>query len=119
MTLATKHDEILLAIRSRLASANDVMDLELISPAALLALPAIPLKNLEAELPVILGFKPQRRNSGIFCAHADRLILSRKSCCCRAGRKWKNRSSDISSTSGLPFSKFAPARKSAQIISRQ
>ena len=119
MALATKHDKILLSICSQVASANDVMDLELIAPAAVLALPAIPLKNLEAELGVIFGVKPRPRAFGSFFVHADRRILSRNRCCCGEGRKPKNRSSDISSTSGLPLSRLAPARKSAQIISRQ
>ena len=119
MAGATERNQILFAIRARLAPANDVVDLELLALAASLALPVIPLKNLAAKELVILGAKSQTRAFGSFPAHAESLILSRNSCCCGKGRKWKNRSSDTSSTSGLPFSKFAPARKSAQIISRQ
>jgi hypothetical protein len=50
MALTTKHDEVRFAIRSRVASPNDVMDLELISPAALLALPPVPFKDSDAKL---------------------------------------------------------------------
>ena len=35
------------------------------------------------------------------------------------GRNLKNRKADCKRTSEFPFSRFAPARKSAQIISRQ
>ena len=36
-----------------------------------------------------------------------------------AGRKWNERESALSNTSGSPSFKLAPAKKSAQIISRQ
>jgi hypothetical protein len=119
VTAAAQDDEVLFAIRPQLAPPDKVVDLELISATALLTSPAITLKDLEAESAVLLCLEPKLRAFGKCSAHANRLIVSTNRCCCGAGRNLKNRSSDISSTSVLPFSRFAPARKSAQIISRQ
>jgi hypothetical protein len=106
VTAVAQDDEVLFANRPQLAPPDKVVDLELIPPAALLALPAITLKNLEAELPVTISPNPQLRSFRRSSAHAERLGLSTNRCCCGGGRKLKNRSSDISSTSVLPFSRF-------------
>jgi hypothetical protein len=45
VTAAAQNDEVLFAVRPQLASPNHVVDLELIAPAALLTLPAIPLQE--------------------------------------------------------------------------
>src|ERR1019366_5676918 len=45
--------------------------------------------------------------------------FSRKACCCSPGKNLKYREIELSRISGSPLSKCAPARKSAQIISRQ
>jgi len=119
MTPAAEHDEIFFPVRPQLASPNYVMDLELIAPATVLAFPAVPLQDFHLQLAVTTVFEPKPRSFGNNHAHADRLTSSRNSCCCDAARKPKNRRTDVSSASGLPFSRFAPARKSAQIISRQ
>jgi hypothetical protein len=119
MTVATEDYEVLFAIRSRLTFPNDVMNLELVAPAAQLTLPAIPLQDFKLQLAVTLGAEPKPPSFSKVATQADRL-LSRKNCCwCAAERNAKNRRSDVNSTSVLPFSRFAPARKSAQIISRQ
>src|SRR2546426_5233752 len=47
------------------------------------------------------------------------LICSTNACCCSPGRNLKNRETECKSASGFPLSRFAPARKSAQIISKQ
>jgi hypothetical protein len=119
MTTAAEHDEIFFPVRPQLASPNYVMDLELIAPATALALPAIPLQNFRLELAVMLEVEPKPMSSGNVHTHADRLISSKNRRCCGAGRKWSSRCTHSNSTSGFPFSRFAPARKSAQIISRQ
>jgi hypothetical protein len=119
VTPAAENDQVLFAIATRLAPPDHVMDLELIAPAAALASPAIPLEDFHFQLAVTPGVEPKPPSFSKVATHADRLILSRNRCCCGEGRKLKNRSSDISSTSGSPFSRFAPARKSAQIISKQ
>ena len=116
MTPAAEHDEILFA-RPQLASPYYVMDLELIAPAAVLTLPVVPLENLPAQFLVVRCRQAKPPAVGSFCAHAERLISCTNLCCCGAGGKWNRRSTDPNSTSGLPFSRFAPARKVAQIIS--
>jgi hypothetical protein len=95
------------------------MDLEFISPATALAFPTIPLEDFDLELAVTLGVEPEPTSLRSLASHAERLISLRNSCCCEAGRNPKNRLNDMRSRSGFPFSRFAPARKSAQIISRQ
>jgi hypothetical protein len=47
VTAAAEHDEIFFAVRPQLASPNYVMDLELITPATVLAFPAIPLQDMQ------------------------------------------------------------------------
>ena len=44
---------------------------------------------------------------------------SKKTCRCSPGKNLKKCEIEFSSRSGFPLSRFAPARKSAQIISRQ
>jgi len=93
------------------------MNLESIAPAAVLAFPAIPLQDFQPQLAVTLGVEPKPPSFSQVATHADRR-MSRKNCCwCEAGRNAKNRRSDVNSTSWLPFSRFDPARKLAQIIS--
>lgn len=45
--------------RIQLASPNYVMDLELTVPAAALAFPAVPLKDVQLQLAVTLGAEPK------------------------------------------------------------
>ena len=119
VTTAAQNDEVLFAVRPQLASPNYVMDLELIAPAAVLAFPAIPLQDFQLKLAIALGVEPKPRSFSQVATHADGR-MSRKNCrWCAAGRNAKDRRSDVNSTSAFPFSRFAPARKSAQIISRQ
>jgi hypothetical protein len=119
VTAAAQDDEVLFAIRPQLAPPDKVVDLELISATALLTSPAITLQDFQLQLAVTLGVEPKPPSFSKVATHADRL-MSRKNCCwCAAERNAKNRRSDVNSTSVLPFSRFAPARKSAQIISRQ
>jgi hypothetical protein len=119
MTPAAEHDEIFSAVRPQLASPNYVMDLELIAQAAVLAFPAVPLQDFLLQMAVTLGVEPKPPSFSKVATHADRLMSRKNCCCCEAGRNPKNRRKDITSTSTFPFSRFAPARKSAQIISRQ
>ena len=119
MTATAQDDEIFLAISSRLAPANDVMNLELIAPTTVLTLPMIALENFLRELAVRREIEPKPPSFANAIDHADRLMSHKNFCCCDIGRDPKSRSSEIRSASELSFSRFAPARKSAQIISRQ
>jgi hypothetical protein len=55
MTPAAEHDEIFFAVRPRLTSPYYVVDRQLISPAAVLASPAVPLQDFQLQLAVTLG----------------------------------------------------------------
>jgi hypothetical protein len=75
---------------------------------------------LLSELIVQLGIKSQARLFGQNQVHDAFSVTScRKACRWSPGRNLKNRDMDCRSTVGSSFSRFAPARKSAQIISRQ
>ncbi len=117
MTAAAKDDEIGLAIASRLAPADDVMDLQLIAPATVLAFPPVAPEDLDFEILVVLAIEPSPISPLV--THADRRSSRRNCCCSDAGRKQKNRRMDSSSWPGWSLSRLAPAKKSAQIISRQ
>ena len=116
---SAQRGQIILGVCSPATPWEDVVDIELLAIAAYLTPPAIALENPQPQFFVVRCRQAMPRALASIAAHADLLLLSRNRCCCGEGRKWKNLSSDISRASGLPFSKFAPARKSAQIISRQ
>jgi len=111
-------DEILLAILTLPAPELDVMDLEIRYGSARLASPPIALQHSYAELLIGMGIQasslvlPQP-------SHAAWATARRNSCFSASGSRRNKRSMENSSTLGLPFSSCAPARKSAQIISRQ
>ena len=120
VTCGTERDEVLFGIVSGLASVSFVMDLKVQPRAASLASPAIPLQDLSTELLVRFGIQPQTRAFRSDRAHEARpFSCSRNACCCSPGRNLKNCWIDCSNISGFPSSRCAPARKSAQIISRQ
>jgi len=67
-----------------------------------------------------VGSKPQARMLWWSAVHdAFSVICSTNACRCSPGRNLKNRETECKSVSGSPWSRFAPARKSAQIISKQ
>ena len=107
-------------IIAALAAKFFVVNLQVRSGPATLASPAIAAQHLFSELFVRLGIKPQARLFGSNPVHEAFSVTScRKACRCSPGRNLKNRDMDCRSTVGSSFSRFAPARKSAQIISRQ
>jgi hypothetical protein len=73
MTPAAEHDEIFFAVRPRVASPDDVMDVELVSPPAVLALPAVPLQDFHLKLAVAVIVETQAISFANVHAHADRL----------------------------------------------
>jgi hypothetical protein len=56
---ATQGQQFRFPVVSTATASMGVMDLQLGSPAVLLAPPAITLQDLNAELPVIIGLEPQ------------------------------------------------------------
>src|SRR6266849_3654431 len=82
--------------------------------------PAVSAQHLIAQLFVKLVIQPYSSLFGWNRVHeAFSVISCRKACRCSPGRNLKNRDMDCRSTVGSSVSRFAPARKSAQIISRQ
>jgi hypothetical protein len=96
------------------------VDLQVLSRTTDLAPPAVPAQYLISKLFVGLGIKPQSGLFGPSSVHEAFSVTScRKACRCSPGGNLKNRDMDCRSTVGSSFSRLAPARKSAQIISRQ
>ena len=102
-----------------MAAKSAMMNLQLLVSAAVLTPPTITIQYFNAQFAVGGLVQP---DSTLFLEafpHDACFTDSRNDSCCCGGRNRKNRVIDISSTSGFPLSRLAPARKSAQIISRQ
>ena len=111
--------QILRFVIAQLASRDDVVNLELLELPTKLAPPAVAFKHLSMQLAIGLRVKPKARFLGEEWCHAVVLIWSKNSPLYSAGRNLKSREIEKSKALGLPFSRLAPPRKSAQIISRQ
>jgi len=120
MAVSAKGIQVQIVIVSLPDAQLLVVDLQVLSGTTDLAFPAIPTQYLFSEVFVELGIKLQTRSLGSNSLHEAFAVTScRKACLCSPGRNLKNRDIDCGSTVGSSFSRFAPARKSAQIISRQ
>jgi hypothetical protein len=119
MAAYAKCDEVFDRVMSELASFLDMVDLKTFPLSAFLTSPAITLQHSLTKFPVGFWFKLDSRPLLAKHLHDARRNCSRNSLFCGCGSRPYNRPSDSSKASGLPASKLAPARKSAQIISRQ
>src|SRR5216684_6197763 len=103
-----------------MAAELPVVHLKIRHRATGLASPAVATQDLLAQTFVRQGVQPRRNGSWANHFHdAFSRRFSRKACCCSPGKNLKNRVIDHSIVSGFWSSRVAPARKSAQIISRQ
>jgi hypothetical protein len=120
MTHRAKRNQILLGIVPGVAAKLFVVDPQIDHGAARLAPPSIPSQYVLAEPFVRLGVKPQSMLLRLEHGH-DACLVARckKVCLSSGGRNLKKRMAQCKRTSGFSFSRFAPARKSAQIISKQ
>jgi hypothetical protein len=120
MALATERNQVQLVIRTLLATQLLVVELKVLSGTTALAPPAITAQYLFSQLFVEVRVKSK---PGLFWSNlvheASSVTSCRKACRCSPGRNLKNRDMDCRSTVGSSFPRLAPARKSAQIISRQ
>jgi len=119
MTRHAKSDQILSRVIALSTSWLNVMGLEILHPPARLATPPISLQNFLAELAISFRFKPQAVS---LCANPSQSVTctSSRSCfLCGFGRPTTSRVRQGNKASRLPASKLTPARKSAQIISKQ
>lgn len=120
VTCGTECSQVLLGVVACLAAELFVVNFQFGHRAARLASPAISSQHLVAELFVQSGVKPQSRLFWSDTIHdAFSAKWSRNVFLASPGRNLKKRKIDCKRTWELPFSRFAPARKSAQIISRQ
>jgi hypothetical protein len=115
-----QRDQIRILVRALLTAQLFVVDLQILSRAADLACPVVPLHHPLTKLLVRVGIQPQAWALRKHSDHEGFWTKWDRNCCrCSPGRNLKNRVIELSKISGLPLSRFAPARKSAQIISRQ
>ena len=117
MTRRTERNQIWLGVVALAAAKLNVMDLQITPGPALLAPPAIADKNFPMQFEICCVLQSQTRSFWIWWRQVEPLGLFRSSCCIDSGSKAKSRSSESSRVSGFSPSTFAPARKSAQIIS--
>src|ERR1017187_8356122 len=115
-----ERDEVFFGIVARLATKLFVMDFQVRHRAARLTSPAIATEHLLPQTLVRHRIQPQAYGLRANRTHeAFSLRPPRNACFCSPARNLKNLVIENSSVSGSPLSTLAPARKSAQIISRQ
>ena len=88
VTVAAQGDQILFAVRARVAAKYEVMDFEPFAPAAVLTTPAVTLQGRHSQVTRSGEFLPalSMLANGMFF-HAEHLICWRKACCCGRGSK--------------------------------
>jgi hypothetical protein len=104
---------------AQLTSPLYVMDLEISHPSARLATPAVTLEDLLTELAISFWSKPQARPFGLYSIQGTTWTASSTSILCGLGRASTIRVRAAIRALWFPVSRLTPARKSAQIISRQ
>jgi hypothetical protein len=121
MTVGTKCYKVLFGVIPDSTAKLFVMNLKVFHPAADLTSPAISTQHLPSQPFVGFGIEPKTGALGLKPIHeaAFSVTCFRNTCRCSPGRNLKKREIEFKSTSGFSPSRFAPARKSAQIISRQ
>ena len=120
MANSTQCYQILLRIVAGLAAKLFVMNFKAGHCATRLASPAVATQHLMAQTVVLFGIQPQACMLRSEHSHdAFSVTWCRNVRFSLPGRNLKNRNADCKRTSELSFSIFAPAKKSAQIISRQ
>jgi hypothetical protein len=120
MTRRAEGNQVWLGVPTSVAPKLLVVDFQIRHRSTALTSPAIAMQHLLPQLFVRGGIKSHRQDLWVNPLHdALAVRLSRKACCCSGGRKRKNLVMENSRVSGSPLSRLAPARKSAQIISKQ
>jgi hypothetical protein len=98
---------------------QNVMDLKILYAPARLASPSISLQDFPAELAISFRVQPQAGPLGAGPCQSVTCISSRSCFLCDFGRPMTSRVRQGNKASRLPASRLTPARKSAQIISKQ
>jgi hypothetical protein len=119
MARCAEGDQILGSVIAQSAPPLNVMDLKILHAPARLATPAISLQDFPTELAISFWIKHQAWPLGsdpfqnVTCTSSSSCFLF------GFGRPMTSRVRQGNRVSRLPASKLTPARKSAQIISRQ
>jgi len=119
VALDTKSYEILGRVIAQSAPPLNVMHLKIFHPPAPLATPSVTLQDFTAELAISFRVKSQAGPLGADSLQNVTCASSRSCFRCGFGRPMTSRVRQGNKASRLPASKLTPARKSAQIISRQ
>jgi len=119
MALDAKSYEILSRIIAQSTPLPNVMDLKTLHAPARLATPAISLQDFTAELTISFRIKSQAGPLGMDPSQSVTCTSSRSCFRCGFARPITSRVRHGNKASRLPASKLTPARKSAQIISKQ
>src|SRR5450631_4474938 len=120
MARGAECDQIFFGVVARVAAKVFVVDLQVGHSSTRLTAPAIATQDLPSKSVVCCRIQPQAH--GLLANRVHEAVLlkpSRNDARCSWGRNLKNLVIEKSSVSGSPLSRLAPARKSAQIISRQ
>lgn len=119
MAFTTQGDEVLLRIVTQAAPRTNVMHLELVAASAILAVPTVALKHLAVEQLVGLPREAKTRTFLTLHFYAGIFKQDEKACFSSSGRSSYSRYIERSMVLGVWLSSPAPAKKSAQIISKQ
>ena len=119
VTWCAEGDQILGSVIAQPAPRLNVMDLKIFHPPARLASPAVSRQNFTAKLAISFRIKPQAWALGVDPFQNVTCTSSRSCFLCGFGRPMTSRVRQGNKASRLPASKLTPARKSAQIISKQ
>ncbi len=119
VAIGAKGYEILSRIITLAAPPLNVMDLKIFHSSARLASPAVSLQDFVAELAILYRIKSQAGTISTNPFQSVACASSRSCLRCGFGRAMTSRARQGKRASRLPVSKLTPARKSAQIISRQ
>ena len=119
MARCAEGNQILGSVIAQSTPRLNVMDLKILHAPAPLASPAVSLQDFTAKLAISFTFKPQAWTLGADPLQSVTCTSSRSCFRCGFGRPMTNRVRQGNKASRLSASKLTPARKSAQIISRQ
>jgi len=121
MAARTQCDQVLVVVVPLVTSETRVVNMKIGLRTTNLASPAIALQHTLAQMLVRLVVKPNAGLLRLESLHDAFLssMSSRNVCRCSDDRNRTSWKSDRNKVSGFPLSRLAPAKKSAQIISRQ
>jgi hypothetical protein len=111
--------QIFRSVIAQIAPCLNVMDLKILHRTAGLAAPPVTHNHRSPQSAIGMGIEANSRT--FWLKHSQEALsrFSRNCCFCGDGKSLKRRSKASSSILASPFSMLTPARKSAQIISRQ